>query len=178
MIPDARHAACRAVGLFRLGLGSLGGHLRRLVDSSTMAAQHGALSEQRCWELLATASAGRLALSVRALPVIVPVQYYLDGRRLAVCLGHHELPEQALDGTIVAFAADSIDPVTRSGWLIQGQGRSIIPRGLLLDTDCGTPTAAQVVHIELARISGQRMHQCAFIDTLLAAGRRRGTCEH
>jgi hypothetical protein len=136
-----------------------------------MAAQHGALSEQRCWELLATASAGRLALSVRALPVIVPVQYYLDGRRLAVCLGHHELPEQALDGTIVAFAADSIDPATRSGWLVQGQGRSIIPRGLRIDTDCGAPAAAQVVEIELMRISGQRMHQCAFIDALRAAGR-------
>ncbi len=35
-------------------------------------------------------------MSVRALPVIVPVQYYLDGRRLTVYLGHHELPEQGL----------------------------------------------------------------------------------
>lgn len=110
-------------------------------------------------------------MSVRALPVIVPVQYYLDGRRLAVCLGHHGLPQRALDGTVVAFAADSIDPVTRSGWLVQVQGRSVIPRGLRIDTDCGWPAAAQVVEIELTRISGQRMHLCPFIDALLAAGR-------
>ena len=114
-------------------------------------------------------SVGRLALSVRALPVIVPVQYYLDGRRLAVCLGHHELPGRALDETIIAFAADSIDPVTRSGWSVQVQGRAVIPRGLRIETDCGWPAAAQVAEIEPGTISGHRVHLCPFIDALLAA---------
>jgi hypothetical protein len=130
-----------------------------------------ALSERECWALLATASVGRLALSVRALPVILPVQYYLDGRRLAVCLGHHPLPEQALDETIIAFAADSIDPVTRLGWSVQVQGKSVIPRGLRIDIDCGWPAAsAQVVEIEPGTISGHRTHLCPFIETLLSAG--------
>ena len=120
--------------------------------------------------MLATASVGRLALSVRALPLILPVQYYLDGRRLAVCLGHHELPERALDQTVIAFAADSIDRVTRSGWSVQLHGRSVIPGGLRIDTDCDWPAAAQVVEIEPARISGHWMHLCPFIDALLAAG--------
>ncbi len=136
-----------------------------------MTAQDDALSERECWELLATASVGRLALSVRALPVILPVQYCLNGRRLAVCLGHHGLPERALDETIIAFSADSIDPVTRSGWSVQVQGRSVIPRRLRIDTDCGWPVAAaQVVEIESGKISGHRMHLCPFIETLLAAG--------
>jgi len=134
-----------------------------------MTAHDGALSERECWELLATASVGRLALSVRALPVILPVQYYLDRRRLAVCLGHHAPPERALAETIIAFAADAIDPVTRAGWSVQVQGRSVIPRGLRIDTDCGWPAAAQVVEIEPGMISGHRMHLCPFIDTLLAA---------
>jgi len=134
-----------------------------------MTAHDDALSERECWELLATASVGRLALSVRALPLILPVQYYLDGRRLAVCLGHRALPERALDGTIIAFAADSIDPVTRSGWLVHVQGKSVFPSGLRIDTDCGSPAAAQVVEIEPGTISGHRMHLCPFIDTLLAA---------
>ena len=102
-----------------------------------MTARDDALSERECWQLLATVSVGRLALSVRALPVIMPVQYYLDGRRLAACLGHHALPERALDETVIAFAVDAIDPVTRSGWLVQVLGRSAIPRGLRIDTDCG-----------------------------------------
>ena len=111
-------------------------------------------------------------MSVHALPLILPVQYYLDGRRLAVCLGHHALPERALDKTIIAFAADSIDPVTRSGWSVQVQGKSVIPRGPRVDTDCGGPAApAQVVEIEPGKISGRRMHLCPFIDALLAASR-------
>ena len=121
--------------------------------------------------MLATVSVGRLALSVRALPVILPVQYCLNGRRLAVCLGHHGLPERALDETIIAFSADSIDPVTRSGWSVQVQGRSVVPRRLRIDTDCGRPAAAaQVVEIEPGKISGHRMHLCPFIDALLTAG--------
>jgi hypothetical protein len=135
-----------------------------------MTARDDALSEPQCWDLLAMASVGRLALSRRALPLIVPVQYYLDGHRLAVCLGHRELPEQSLDETVVAFAADSIDPVTRSGWWVQVLGRSVIPRGLPIGTDCGWPAAAQIVEIQPGTISGHRMHLCPFIDALLARG--------
>lgn len=136
-----------------------------------MAVRDDVISERECWGLLATCSVGRLALSVRALPVILPVQYYLDGRRLAVCLGHRGLPERSLNETIIAFAADSIDPVTRSGWSVQVQGRSVIPSGARGDIACGWPAAAQVVKIEPERISGLRIHSCPFIDVLLAAGR-------
>jgi uncharacterized protein len=121
----------------------------------------------RCWELLATTSVGRLALSVRALPMILPVQYHVDGRRLAVCLGHHRLPERALNEVIIAFAADAIDPVTRSGWSVQVQGRSVIPRRLGVDTACGRPAAGQIVQIEPGIVSGHHMHLCPFIEALL-----------
>ncbi len=57
-----------------------------------------------CWRRLRWA--GWRCRSVRCR-VILPVQYHLDSRRLAVCLGHHGLPERALDETIIAFAADS-----------------------------------------------------------------------
>jgi len=127
------------------------------------------ISEERCWELLATASMGRLALSVQALPMILPVQYYLDGRKLAVCLGHHEIPERDLDDAIIAFAADAVDPVTRSGWSVQVQGRSTMPQQGF-DTACGRPTAGQVVQIEPATITGHHVRMCPFIDALLAGG--------
>ena len=81
------------------------------------------IPSQRCWELLVTASVGRLALSVQALPVILPVQYYVRGHRLAVCLGHHSIPARSLNEAIIAFGADAIDPATRSGWSVQIQGR-------------------------------------------------------
>jgi Pyridoxamine 5'-phosphate oxidase len=124
------------------------------------------ISEEQCWELLASASVGRLALSLHALPAILPVQYYLDGRTLAVCLGHREIPERSLDA-IVAFAADAIDPQSRSGWSVQVQGRSTMPRQRGVDTACGQPAAGQIVHLEPGTISGYRMHLCPFIDSLL-----------
>ena len=128
------------------------------------------IPEYRCWQLLATASVGRLALSVRALPVILPVQYYLDGRSLLVCLGHHQIPERSLNQTIIAFAADAIDPATRSGWSVQVQGQSAIPQRLGTEVACGQPTAGQVVRIHRGVITGHRVRLCPFIDSLLMAG--------
>ena len=125
------------------------------------------IPEQVCWELLATSSVGRMALSIGALPAILPVQYHLDGRTVAVCLGHRELPERALN-TVVAFSADAIDPHTRSGWSVQVQGRSAIPRQRRTGDDCGWTAAGQVVQIHPATVSGYRMHLCPVIDSLLA----------
>lgn len=132
------------------------------------------IPRQRCWELLATASVGRLALSVRAMPVILPVQYYLSGRRLAACLGHHEIPERSLNDAIIAFTADAIDPATRSGWSVQVQvqGRSVIRARNGSDAGseaaCGQPAAGQLVEIEPGVISGYHVRPCPFIDALLA----------
>jgi Pyridoxamine 5'-phosphate oxidase len=126
------------------------------------------IPSQRCWELLATASVGRLALSVRALPVILPVQYYVTGHRLTVCLGHQAIPERSLNDAIIAFTADAIDPVTRSGWSVQIQGRSSISRHGGFNPPCGHLAAAQVVELEPGTISGYRVHLCPFIDALLA----------
>lgn len=133
-----------------------------------MEATWGKIPRQRCWELLATASVGRLALSVRALPVILPVQYHLTGRRLAVCLGHHEIPESSLNDAVIAFTADSVGSETRSGWSVQIQGRSSIPRRNGFDTACDQPAAGQVVEIVPGTITGHHVHLCPVIDALLA----------
>lgn len=137
-----------------------------------MSSPEDLIPEYRCWQLLATASVGRLALSVRALPVILPVQYCLDGRSLLICLGYHQIPERSLNQTIIAFAADAIDPATRSGWSVHVQGRSAIPERLGVETACGQPAAGQIVQIQPGIIIGHRVHQCPFIDSLLTAGAR------
>ena len=125
------------------------------------------IPELECWELLASASVGRIALSLHALPAIFPVQYYLDGRSLAVCLGHHELPGRALNA-VVAFAADAIDPTSRSGWSVQIQGQASVPAHPTAGAFCGQPAAGQIVQIEPGTISGHRVHLCPLIDSLLS----------
>ena len=131
-----------------------------------------AISEQECWYLLATTSVGRVALSVRALPMILPVQYYLDDRNIAACLGHRVLPERSLDEAIIAFAADSIDPWTRAGWSVEVQGRSVLSREAEFGTACPQHSPGQVVLIEPTTLTGHRVHVCPFIDEMRAASRR------
>ena len=122
------------------------------------------IASQRCWELLGTTSIGCLALSVQALPVILPVQYYLTGHRLTVCLGHRAIPERSLNDAIIAFTADVIDTASKSGWSVQIQGRSSIRREGGLGPPCGLPAAEQVVEIETGTITGHYVRLCPFID--------------
>jgi nitroimidazol reductase NimA-like FMN-containing flavoprotein (pyridoxamine 5'-phosphate oxidase superfamily) len=86
------------------------------------------MTSSECWQMLTTQSVGRLALCVAALPAIMPVQYYVDGDEVAICLGHDELPRRSFNDAIVAFSSDFLDFATRSGWSVQVQGRITVPR--------------------------------------------------
>jgi hypothetical protein len=115
-----------------------------------------------CWELLRDASFGRVALSVEALPMILPVEYSLDGEELAICLGQYRLNDRTVNNAVVGFAADAIDPVTRTGWTVQVQGVARLPRQVGVPTECGQPTAGQIVHLTPQTISGQHFQLCPF----------------
>jgi nitroimidazol reductase NimA-like FMN-containing flavoprotein (pyridoxamine 5'-phosphate oxidase superfamily) len=86
------------------------------------------LSRARCFEMLATTSLGRVGVSVRALPVILPVRYAVTGERLVF----RSLPgaklEAAVHRLVVAFEADGYDPGGAWGWsvLLQGVATEII----------------------------------------------------
>ena len=125
----------------------------------------GDLDERECWDLLASESVGRIALSVRALPAILLVQYYLDGRTLGICLGQHRIPTTSVNDAVMAFAADAIDDSSNSGWTIQVQGLAHVPMASGVPRDCGQPAAGQIVHIEPATISGHRFILCPFISS-------------
>jgi len=121
------------------------------------------LDEHECWELLASVSLGRIALSVNALPAILPVQYYLDHRTLAICLGQHRIPEKSVEGAVVAFAADAVDSSSQSGWTVQAQGFAQLPLSDGVSRDCGQPAAGQVVYVEPLVMTGHRFNLCPFI---------------
>jgi hypothetical protein len=121
-----------------------------------------AIPASTCWELLRTASFGRVALSIDALPMILPVEYYLDGQELAICLGQYRLGDRTLNQAVVAFAADAIDPANRTGWTVQIQGVARLAREMSVPTECGQPTAGQFVHITAETISGQHLQLCPF----------------
>ncbi len=81
------------------------------------------LSETECLDLLARASVGRVSLTIRALPVIVPVNYgYLGG---SVVFGMADGPAQrAIGGDhVIALGVDGAD-LADAHWAVLVIGRA------------------------------------------------------
>ena len=98
------------------------------------------------------ASVGRLALSVRALPMILPVRYVVDDASVAISLGRLGMPAAAVHDAVVAFAVDDIDLSASSGWMVQMQGRARV-------SVTGTPGGLdppQMVRLVPGTVTGHR----------------------
>jgi len=70
-----------------------------------------------CYELLATQEVGRLGVTAGGHPLIIPVNYALDGRTIVVRT-HPGATLTAARNAIVAFEVDEIDRVSRRGWSV------------------------------------------------------------
>ncbi len=76
------------------------------------------LSESDCFALLATAPIGRIVYSDRALPVIVPVNYTVDGDDVVIRTGRRSRLATHAAGHVIAFEVDEIDAASHSGWSV------------------------------------------------------------
>jgi nitroimidazol reductase NimA-like FMN-containing flavoprotein (pyridoxamine 5'-phosphate oxidase superfamily) len=76
------------------------------------------LTESECFSLLETAPIGRVVYSDRALPVIVPVNFVLDGADVVLRTGRRSRLATHAAGHVIAFEVDEIDAVSRSGWSV------------------------------------------------------------
>lgn len=82
------------------------------------------LSVEECCRLLATEKVGRVGISVRALPVVLPVNYSLLDGDIVIRTGAGTKLDAALSGAVVAFEIDGTDPMYHSGWSVLVQGRA------------------------------------------------------
>jgi nitroimidazol reductase NimA-like FMN-containing flavoprotein (pyridoxamine 5'-phosphate oxidase superfamily) len=80
------------------------------------------LSRARCFDLLATAVVGRVGVSVRALPVILPVGYVVAGERVVFRTAPGAKLDAAVHRSVVAFETDRYDPAGDWGWSVLVQG--------------------------------------------------------
>ena len=87
-----------------------------------------ALSSEECLEYLARKPVGRIAVSVQALPVILPVNYVMREGDVVFRTNSGTKLAAATAGTVVAFEVDHYDHNGRNGWsvLIQGRAAEIV----------------------------------------------------
>jgi nitroimidazol reductase NimA-like FMN-containing flavoprotein (pyridoxamine 5'-phosphate oxidase superfamily) len=124
------------------------------------------LDEAACLALLRTTTIGRVAITVGALPTILPVNYrFVDGAIL-FRTGVGTKLAAATAGDVVAFEVDHIEPMSHAGWsvVVLGIARRITdPARLELVDPTSIPRWApnglpsHVVEIVPSTITGRRI---------------------
>jgi len=82
------------------------------------------LNRAQCLELMATMPVGRIGVSVRALPVIVPVNFVVVGENIVFRTNPATKQGAAAANAVVAFEVNSYAPDGTSGWSVLVQGIS------------------------------------------------------
>ena len=68
-------------------------------------------SPTECYRLLGSVRVGRVVMTRRALPVVLPVTLALDGHHIVIATAAGSALDTASEqGTVVAFEADDLDP--------------------------------------------------------------------
>jgi nitroimidazol reductase NimA-like FMN-containing flavoprotein (pyridoxamine 5'-phosphate oxidase superfamily) len=80
------------------------------------------LNAEQCAELLLQMPIGRIGISIGALPVILPVNYSMDGDAIVFRTIRGTKLAAATSKTVVAFEVDSYENDGRSGWSVLVQG--------------------------------------------------------
>ena len=80
------------------------------------------LDREECLRLLATATLGRVGITIGALPVVVPMDFRLVGDEVVLRVGVGTKVDAALHDAVVAFEADDVEPLGRGGWSVSLTG--------------------------------------------------------
>jgi hypothetical protein len=80
------------------------------------------LTERECFARLQTAALGRVGVSWRALPMILPVNFELRDHSVVVHALKGSTLDRASDGTVVAFEAEGPPGAADPTWSVIGAG--------------------------------------------------------
>ncbi len=122
------------------------------------------LGRDECFALLQTATLGRIGCSSGALPMVLPVNFVVDGDRILVRTSPGTKLDAALRDSVVAFEVDDFDPMFHSGWsvVVTGVARVVEPAD-------GHATGS---HGPIARWAPLGQDHVVSISTELVSGRR------
>lgn len=94
---------------------------RPVTTSTPMAAQH-VLSLSECLRLLEPGGRGRVAATMRAVPVIIPVGFVLCGDDVVFRPATDARLARAINDNVVAFQTDHLGCDGRSPWAVHVTG--------------------------------------------------------
>ena len=80
------------------------------------------LIAEQCLELLNTARLGRVAVTIRAVPTIFPVEYRLIEGQIVFRAGRGTNLFSAAANKVVAFEVDDVDRSLQQGWSVVAVG--------------------------------------------------------
>jgi len=137
------------------------------LDPESVTGSLSLLSRDDCIDRLQHQSIGRVAVTTRALPAIVPVNYRVTGSSVVFRTEPGGMLARACDNTVVAFEVDDITDDGRSGWsvLVVGVAELLEGSAALRAMATGLVSAAgddreQFVAITLSQVSGRRVGNC------------------
>lgn len=113
--------------------------------------------------LLAPTTFGRIAVTIGALPVIIPVNFRLVDDRIVFRTNPGSKLDAATSGAVVCFEVDHVDPVSHAGWsvIVTGIASEVTdPDDLARIAEANVPRWAngggdRVVQIPISMISGR-----------------------
>ena len=123
------------------------------------------LGEEECLRLLRSATLGRLGFSARSLPVVLPVNYVVDGDRLVFATEASSILAAAINSDVACLEIDDHDVLDHTGWsvLVTGQLRELstveaqeATRDQPLPLWRAMPSP-QVVELSIDMVSGRRL---------------------
>ena len=94
----------------------------RQTDVMSARRDDAVLGPSECLELLAQVEIGRIALSVDALPVILPVAFALVDEQIHFWSMQDSKLDAAVDNRVVAFESGAFEPEAGTGWSVLIQG--------------------------------------------------------
>jgi nitroimidazol reductase NimA-like FMN-containing flavoprotein (pyridoxamine 5'-phosphate oxidase superfamily) len=124
------------------------------------------LDEGECLELLGRCAFGRIAVTIGAVPMILPVNYRLVAGRVLFRTGVGTKLAAATAGDVVAFEVDAVDPLEHTGWsvVVTGKARRVEdPYRLAAIDETSIPRWApnggptHLVEVEPTIVSGRRL---------------------
>ena len=81
------------------------------------------LDDDGCLCLLGTHPVGRIGFSASALPVIMPINFTLDGRTIFFRTEPGLKLDAARAGVVACLEVDGYDTITHAGWSVLATGR-------------------------------------------------------